>query len=382
MMSTSEELLALGEGAAAVPVEGVSGTVEDPAEKKVQRLRKEKRDLIDSLASGDFSTQRARVAYILNMFPTARNSDVTLALKYWAEFQPAFFNPDGIKPEHLFELEHVPLLVRARARIQNEYELFQADVKVRRRRRGLEGEMRDAVREDAAPRQTLQVFADETGKTEAHVIVGAVWVLNGRAVFDVSQAINTWKTGSTFAKREMHFARFGKGDIAAIADYLDVIDANREFLSFKLIAVRRDNLKRSIEDTVQRLHEFMLLKGLEHEVHSGRVGLPRYVTVTLDEEQSLDQIAIEGMKQRIHDGLQKRHENELILESIVAVSSKNSALVQLADVVAGSANRRLNFAGTRNHKDEIADLVIERLGIELDSNERDVELDATVMFRI
>ncbi|MFP3458946.1 DUF3800 domain-containing protein, partial [Psychrobacter sp. SIMBA_152] len=68
--------------------------------------------------------------------------------------------------------------------------------------------------------------------------------------------------------------------------------------------------------------------------------------------------------------------------SIVAVSSKNSALVQLADVVAGSVNRRLNFAGTRNHKDEIADLVIERLGIELDSNERDVDLDATVMFRI
>ncbi|WP_410832621.1 DUF3800 domain-containing protein [Paraburkholderia sp. SIMBA_030] len=126
----------------------------------------------------------------------------------------------------------------------------------------------------------------------------------------------------------------------------------------------------------------MLLKGLEHEVNSGRVGLPRYVTVTLNEEQSLDQIAIEGMKQRIHDGLQKRHENELILESIVAVSSKNSALVQLADVVAGSANRRLNFTGTRNHKDDIADLVIERLGIELDSGERDADLDATVMFRI
>ncbi|MFP3564085.1 DUF3800 domain-containing protein [Paraburkholderia sp. SIMBA_030] len=138
----------------------------------------------------------------------------------------------------------------------------------------------------------------------------------------------------------------------------------------------------SVTGTVQRLHEFMLLKGLEHEVNSGRVGLPRYVTVTLNEEQSLDQIAIEGMKQRIHDGLQKRHENELILESIVAVSSKNSALVQLADVVAGSANRRLNFTGTRNHKDDIADLVIERLGIELDSGERDADLDATVMFRI
>jgi len=242
--------------------------------------------------------------------------------------------------------------------------------------------MREAVLEDSAPRQTLQVFADETGKTEAHLIVGAVWVLNGRAVFDVTQAINTWKAKSTFAKRELHFARFGKGDIDAIADYLRVIEANREYLSFKLIAVRRDNLRRSIEDAVQRLHEFMLLKGLEHEVRSGRVGLPRDVTVTLDEEQSLDQIALEGMKQRIHDGLQNRHGDTLTLESVVAVSSKNSALVQLADLVAGSVNRRLNFTGTRNHKDDIADLVIATLGIELDGDEQDADLDATVMFRI
>jgi len=381
-MSTSEDLPELGENHALAPVEGEQAAVVDPAEKKVERLRKEKRELIDSLASGDFSTQRARVAYILNMYPSARNSDIVLALKYWAEFQPAFFNPEGIKPEHLFELEHVPLLVRARAKIQNEYELFQADGKVRRRRRGLEDEMREAVLEDSAPRQTLQVFADETGKTEAHLIVGAVWVLNGRAVFDVTQAINTWKAKSTFAKRELHFARFGKGDIDAIADYLRVIEANREYLSFKLIAVRRDNLRRSTEDAVQRLHEFMLLKGLEHEVNSGRVGLPRDVTFTLDEEQSLDQIALEGMKQRIHDGLQSRHGDTLTLESVVAVSSKNSALVQLADVVAGSVNRRLNFTGTRNHKDDIADLVIATLGIELDSDEQDADLDATVMFHI
>ncbi|SAK86090.1 hypothetical protein AWB76_06011 [Caballeronia temeraria] len=381
-MDGSGELLALNNASAPEQVEGAQGVADDLAAKKLQRLRKEKRDLVDSLASGDFSTQRARVAYILNLYPAARNSDVTLALKYWEEFQPAFFNPEGIKPEHLFELEHVPLLVRARAKIQNEYELFQADVKVRRRRRGREDEIRDAVLGDAAPRQTLQVFADETGKTEAHVIVGAVWVLNGRAVFDVSQAINSWKAQSTFAKREVHFARFGKGDIGAVAEYLGVISANREFLSFKFIAVRRENLKRSIEDTVQRLHEFMLLKGLEHEVDTGRVGLPRFVTLTLDEEQSLDQIAIEVMKQRMSDGLQNRHGDGLVLESVVAVSSKNSALVQLADVIAGSVNRRLNFSGTRNHKDDIADLVIERLGIGLNRDEVDADLDATVMFRI
>jgi len=33
--------------------------------------------------------------------------------------------------------------------------------------------------------------------------------------------------------------------------------------------------KRPIKDTVQRLHEFLVLKGLSHEVASGRIGTPR-----------------------------------------------------------------------------------------------------------
>ncbi|MGF6976337.1 hypothetical protein QFZ94_004787 [Paraburkholderia sp. JPY465] len=353
----------------------------DAEEKKLARIEKEKRSLMDSLASGDFAQQRTRVAFILNMYPAARNSDVALSLKYWETFQPDLYNEHGIKPDVFFQLERVPLIVRARAKIQNEYGLFQADEKIRNRRRGREEEMREAVLQDAAPRQTLQVFSDETGKTEAHVIVGSVWVLNGRAVWTTTQAINNWKEKSTFANREMHFARFGKGDIGAVADYLDVIHANREFLSFKFIAVARANLKRSIEDAVQRLHEFMLLKGLTHEIHNGRVGTPRHLTVTLDEEQSLDKIAIEEMKRRIAAGLEQDHGEQLILEQITAVSSKNSPLVQLADVIAGAVNRRLNFTGQRNHKDEIADLVIEKLGIEL-QDERDPELDVTVVFRI
>jgi hypothetical protein len=89
-----------------------------------------------------------------------------------------FRSVQSIKPETSIELEQVPLLVRARVKIQNEYELFQADGKARRRRPGLE--MREAVHEDAAPRQTLQVFPDETGKTGAHLIVGAVWLVAHR----------------------------------------------------------------------------------------------------------------------------------------------------------------------------------------------------------
>ncbi|WP_254223811.1 hypothetical protein [Burkholderia multivorans] len=161
----------------------------DREAKRAAARLKAKESLIASLAGGDFSNQQTRVAHILNLHPAARNSDVALALKYWETFQPEIYNPGGIKPADFFKLDRVPFLVRARAKIQNEYELFQAEEKVRRRRKGREDEMREAVLNDEAPRQMLQVFSDETGKGEDHVIIGSVWVLNGRAVYDVSNGV-------------------------------------------------------------------------------------------------------------------------------------------------------------------------------------------------
>ncbi len=294
--------------------EAAPAAVADPDAKRAAARLKAKESLIASLAGGDFSNQQTRVAHILNLHPAARNSDVALALKYWETFQPELYNPDGIKPADFFKLDRVPFLVRARAKIQNEYELFQAEEQVRRRRKGREDEIREAVLTDEAPRQTLQVFSDETGKGEAHVIIGSVWVLNGRAVYDVTKAIKDWQTGSKFAKREMHFSAFGRGDMNAVDDYLNIVAANREFLSFKLIAMSKRNTRRPIEEVVQRLHEFMLVRGLRHEIESGRVGVPRHVAVTMDEEQSIDRIVLAEMRNRVAEGVERAHLDGVTLD--------------------------------------------------------------------
>ena len=117
----------------------------DPEVKRVAARLKAKESLIASLAGGDFSNQQTRVAHILNLHLAARNSDVALSLKYWETFRPELYNPEGIKPADFFKLDRVPFLVRARAKIQNECELFQAEDRVRRRRKGREDDMRDAV---------------------------------------------------------------------------------------------------------------------------------------------------------------------------------------------------------------------------------------------
>lgn len=349
--------------------------------KKLARIEKEKKELLAALAGGDFSTQRTKVASVLNLFPDTRNSDITLALKYWETFQPEIYNPDGIKPKDLFKLERLHYIVRARAKIQNEYGLFQADDKIKYHRKQQEEVMHDAVLEDIKPKRVVHVFSDETGKTQKFVIVAAVWVLSGRAVFTVSEAIKKWKEKSVWATREVHFSRFGKADFEPLKEYLGVIHQNREFLSFKVIAIEKSRTTRKIEEVIAKLHEHMLIRGAKHEIQQGRMDLPREVGVTLDEEQSLDPFSLSEMKRKIGEEFTRSHNGELVLDTIQTVSSRASPLVQLADLIAGAVNRRLNNSGERNYKDEMADWVIHTLDLSL-SEEGVLGLDASALFRV
>lgn len=348
-------------------------------DQKAARIEKEKQGLLDSLASGDFSTMKAKVAGVLNLYPSTRNSDVALAIKYWELFQPDIFNATAIHPRDLFKLERFHLIVRARAKIQNQYQLFLADEGVRHHRKHREEDMREAVMEDSHPRPLIRVFSDETGKNDSYVIVAAVWALTGRAEFSVSQAIDSWQQKSIWNKREVHFARFGKGDLDTLSEYIDVISANREFLSIKLAAVERARTRRPIEEVVRKLHEFMLIRGLEHELRTNRISLPREVEMTVDHEQSLDAFVLSEMHRNILGITAPVYGDAITLRPIAVASSRKSKMIQLADVLAGAVNRKLNHVGERNHKDEMADLIIDKLGIGLE-REDIPDLDSTALF--
>jgi hypothetical protein len=349
--------------------------------KKLAKIEREKKDLLASLAGADFSRQKTKVAYILNLYPEARDSDITLTLKYWETFQSDVYNPLGILPKDLFRLERMHYLVRARAKIQNEYNLFTANSEVKRFRRKHEETMNEEVLKDAKPRKLVHVYADETGKTQDFVIVSSVWVLTGRAVFTVTQAISTWQESSLWAKREVHFAKLGNRDMDILKEYLGVILQNREFLSFKSIAVERARTKRSIESVVEKLHEHMLSRGAEHEIDSNRIGLPQKIDVTLDHEQSLDAITLEELKGRVNTGYAAKYGDDVEISQIATISSRSSPLVQLSDLVAGAINRKMNNKGKKNHKDEMADLVIQMLDLQFENDNLE-GLDVSALFRI
>jgi hypothetical protein len=356
-------------------------TEEDESASKREKIEREKKELLACLASADFTAQKTKVAYILNLYPESRNSDIALTLKYWEVFQSDIYNPAGIPPESLFKLERMHYLVRARAKIQNEYNLFTASTDIKRFRRKHEEKMLDTVRSDPAPRKVIKVYADETGKTQNFIIVSSVWVLTGRAVFTVSQAIKEWQLQSRWATREVHFNKLGKHDLETLREYLGVVVKNREFLSFKSIAVERARSRRTVENIVEKLHENILNLGIEHEINSNRVGLPQKVEMTIDHEQSLDPISLEELKRRVNLELQKKYSDDVELSKIEAISSRTSQLVQLSDMLAGAINRKLNCAEKGNFKDDMADMILQMLDVELENSEIG-DLDTSALFKL
>jgi hypothetical protein len=351
-------------------------------ENKRNRLEREKTSLLASLSKGDFSVTRTKVAGILNLYPDARNSDVVLALKYWESFQPDVYQATGILPRDLFKLERFNHIVRARAKIQNEYGLFKADEKIQGRRKNLEEKMQQEVLEDILERKIISIYADETGKNGNFTIVAAVWVLLGRAVFTVTQAIEGWREASPWSNQEIHFSSLGKsGDLKTLEEYLEIIQCNREFLGFKFIAIDKSKTSRKPEEIVIKLHEHMLIQGAIHEISSGRADLPREIKLIMDESSSLDGFTLREMKERVTTHFHNSYQSKLKLSNIETVSSRENSLVQLADLVAGAMNRKLNHEGDRKMKDDLADIIINKLGRSL-TEESLPSLDATAFIYV
>lgn len=349
---------------------------------KQERLEKEAKALAKAVSSGDISVLKNRVAGVLNLFPHTRNSDVSLALKYWETFQGDIYSPFGIKPTDLFRLERVINIVRVRQKIQNEYHLFVADEEVKNRRRGREDEIKQSVIDDAPPRNVVFVFADETGKTDRYAMVAAVWVLSGHAVYRLGRAIDAWQDQSPWADRELHFKKLKGSDIPAIREYLEVIKANRQYLSFKIISADQHKTSRSVTEIIRRLHEYMLVRGAEHEIETGRIALPYELDVAIDNEQSLDEIAIADMRSAVRAHFKAMHADRLSLIDIQTAESRNSQMIQLADLIAGAANRKRNHKGDPGDKDQIADLIIDALKVVIEAPDEVLSGDASAFLRI
>ena len=355
---------------------------EENLEKEAERKSKAEA-LWKAVQMGDDKHLTTRVANILNRYPESRNSDITLQIKYWQVYNGLTSN--FVDLTKLYNLERLTSISRARAKIQNEYKLFIADTEVRRRRRTLEDVEKEAQLLDKPSYGTINVFADETGKTETFVIVAGVWLLNEQLSARIQRDFLQWsitkEAQGIKLPEEFHFKNLNNRNIQELElykEFFNLIVSNGEMISFKAVAVNKTKINRiPISDLVTKLFYQFIRLGVNHEIYSNRIQLPKKINLTKDEEDGESALVLETVKQSLEDNFKIHHEDNLIMDQLISMPSHEHLFLQFADLFVAALNRKYNNPGN-NNKDRLSEHILETIGIkEVRFSANQVEEDET-----
>ncbi len=341
---------------------------------------KEANELLAHVGSGVIDTLRDRVAYVLNRFSDARNSDVEMVWLYWQTFDSDKFPGHYVTKEHMFALSRVPSLIRERARIQNTYKLFQADDEVKEYRGTLEEDARQqAVGDKPNHLRNTTVYIDETGKQGDFLCVGGLWIPDsGVSVIKVRQEIDEWRNEKDI-KYEFHFSDLKKAGLQNYKDFFALFLRLNPSAGFKITVVRNHGFA-ELNGPISDLTFHLLNDGIRHEDESGRAPLPRLLQVWMDEDEAgPDALKIANVKERLHA---QQHDG-LYLDVFYAVSSHSNYFIQAVDLFTGAVNRKLNHSGDLNNKDELSDYILNITGMAIgEINTENTSTDNSIVFNL
>ncbi len=338
-----------------------------PKDSREVRRQREREALLSDLAAERLDTVRARVAYVLNHYPAARNSDRVLFLTYWKTFQPSVLGRDGrLNEEKVLQLENPMSLTRARQKIQNEFGLFGPTGEVQRYRRERQEEFRREMLLDKPDIPLVTVYGDETGKTGKYAIVGSMWTLDARRYSQFITRALRFRADRNI-NYEFHFNELTRHKVSDTKAFFQEALAHADTFSFRAVGVNQEGLSRSVEELYLELYYRLVMDGLEEEISRNRLTLPRTLWIFKDKDKTndvLDALSIARLRDRLSLDLNRKYGEDIKLELVETVDSRGNPLIQLADLFAGSLNRKLNTAsGPANHKDEVATFILDMLGL-------------------
>lgn len=348
---------------------------------KEERIEQEKKEILNRALSGKIENIRDRVAYILNYSNEARNSDIELLWIYWETFQKDKLTGSRVSKEEMKELARVASLTRIRAKIQNEYKLFQADSTVKKFRGKLEEDKKiEAIEDKPKGIGMYGVYIDETGKTQDYLSVGSLWLLKFSlsATFSFQRSLTSWKKEMQI-DYEFHFKDLSKTRLSSYKEFFTKFLVTFPETGFKLIVVNNKGFvdkNKAITDLTYHL----ISKGIQHENATGRAPLPRNLQVWIDEEEKgSDQLKIENIKER----LISQNIKGLYLQEFEATSSKDNFFIQISDLFTASVNRKLHSTTTSHFKDEFADFVLGTLKFDINTiNRQNQDIDSSTLFNL
>lgn len=349
----------------------VSQENKDQLPRNYEQIQRSKAAMQADMLSGNYRTLLSRVAYILNLYPDTRNSDTKLQLKYWEKFEDGY-NGGDIDPELYTKFEKLTSLTRARAKIVNQFRLyFPTSEEVAKQRKIKESiERQNALIKPPAP--SLFIYADESGKMgqEKYAVVGSLWVAdmdrNMEIQFHLKQWIEAKKEQGIKVPREFHFTESKKHQVDIYKEFFTEVLTQADVLSFKSVAANKSKLRgRSVDETIFSLYYQVVHLGLEHEMSTRRIALPRDVYYYKDSEDG-DKLRVRELKQSLVERFKGSFEDQLNLADMNSLPSVSFFLIQVADLITSSVARILNRDenASRNHKDEIAEFILNSLDID------------------
>lgn len=265
--------------------------------RKQEKIKKERERLLSKLATGKLTDTRSKVAFILNLYPNTRNSDILLAHKYWETFQNEEYGDGKVDIAKSFKLERNSSITRARAKIQNEFGLFQASEEVKGFRGGKAARMKEEQLADKPGIPSITFFIDESGKNQEYLVVGGICGVDSHRVFSLTRHLIEWKDNKI--NFEFHFAELSKTKLQNYKDFFHEAIGFLDTIGFKAIVIRLPGLKRSIEEVVTELTYQFIYQSIEHECQTGRITLPRIAHVFKDKDDAADSIFMTKLEQNL-----------------------------------------------------------------------------------
>jgi len=328
----------------------------------LEKLEKERREILNSAISGKIGNIREKVAFILNNFTSARNSDIELAWLYWGTFEHDLFNGSAVTKLELLKLTKISSLTRIRAKIQNEYKLFQADDNVKKHRGVLEEVKKQEAIDDKPSNPLYTIYIDETGKTQKYLSVGSLWDTDPKSTFFARFKMGDWIEQHNI-DYEFHFAELKNQRLEQYKAFFLKFLILHPGVGFKAIIINRTGLSNNSAITDLTFH--LINNGIKHENDTGRAPLPRLLQIRLDnDEEGSDQLKIANIKER----LVSQQIEGLYFDSFEVVDSKDSIYLQVVDLFVSSINRKLhNPISKENPKDELADYILGLLHFNIDN---------------
>ncbi|MHB1681200.1 MAG: DUF3800 domain-containing protein [Bacilli bacterium] len=319
-------------------------------------------------ANGDFKTLRARVALILSRFRETRNSDLELQMRYWSIFHAGLYQyGDPVTPDLFKKMERLTNLARMRAKIQNEFELYMADETVRTERgRRSSSVTEDVVMDKPVGVPVTNVYCDETGKQSKLIGVGGLWFAEAHSAAKLWHLLTKWKKEEGIKASEFHFTAVSRGLMPYAKQFFEQALTLSGGFGLKAVFVERAGLVHSVDDTVRELHYQLVYRGLDHDRSTARSLFPRVVNVFKDADPGYDSLHLQRLRDDLIVSLDRRYGSDVTLDHLTATESSSSFAVQLADIFMASLNRALErrYTDAEPHfRDELADFVLERLGI-------------------